>query len=73
MKPYFDSDYNAAINALIPEAEEIATKKVKRRVSPFVFIKGADGDDFRFDYWTAEFHRTMNELASDRGLRSWIR
>ena len=73
MKPYYDSDYNAAINALIPEAEKIARQRVREIGKAWNPRKGRDGNLYRMDYWTREFHNAMNELASDRGLRSWIR
>ncbi len=61
--------YSEQIDALIPEAEKIANQKVREIGKAWNWRKGVDGKKFRWDYWTAEFHKAMNELAAGRGLR----
>ena len=71
-KPYYDKAHEAAIDALIPEAEETANLMVELGKA-WTPRKGPDGKIFRYDYFTREFHNAMNRLASEKGLRTWIR
>lgn len=56
-------DYEALINALIPEAQKLASKAVER--------SGEALSSDRYDMlWDQEYHRAMNRLAAEHGLRS---
>jgi len=65
--------YSESIDALIPEAEKIANERVREIGKKWDPRKGPDGKIFRYDYFTRFFHEEMNRLASEKGLRTWIR
>ncbi len=69
MKPYYDPVYEAAIDALIPEAEKIAKQRVEEIGKEWDLCIGIDGKKFRWNYQSAEFHKAMNRLAAEKGLR----
>jgi hypothetical protein len=61
--------YEESIDALIPEAEKIANERVRQIGKKWNPRKGPDGKIFRYDYFTFEFHKAMNRLAAEKGLR----
>lgn len=56
------SEYEIAIDALIPGATKIANRKIKRAAC-------IDSEDYS-SKWNVVFHDTMNRLAAEAGLRS---
>jgi hypothetical protein len=57
--------YEIAVNSLIPKASEIATMTAtgsRREV-------GVDGQEFEWCTWTEIFHKEMNRLCRETGLR----
>lgn len=57
------------IDALIPEAEKIAIRRVREFGKAWNWRIGAEGNKFRWDYWTQFFHEAMNELCKRERLR----
>lgn len=65
-----DWEYEKRIDALIPIAEEEATKKVKAFGRRFEQRIGElDGKLYTYCFWTKYFHRAMNRLAARAGIR----
>lgn len=58
------SDYEQAINALIPKAVRKANKKMKLEKINIETEAGALS-------WNKAYHKAMNELAYNAGLRNW--
>jgi hypothetical protein len=64
------SDYEKSINALIPLAASEADAKVVALGKKTTLREGADGERFRWSFWSQFFHTAMNQMAYDAGLRS---
>lgn len=66
-----DEDYEAKVNMLIPHATSEANRMIdlhkvgdERRV-------GVDGNIYIFDWFTYYYHRAMNRMCYEAGLRTW--
>lgn len=64
-----NKSYMNAIDALIPEASDIADQAVAASGVTYIQKRGADGNFYQFCCWTTAFHRAMNKLAAAAGLR----
>ena len=61
--------YEIAINSFIPIAIKNAKLKASKMPSEYEIRKGADGDGYNH-FWEDEFyHKEMNRLTSEAGLR----
>lgn len=57
------------INSFIPEATKIANKAIKNLSNKSYTVEGADGKPCTWDSFSFEFHKAMNRLTSEAGLR----
>ena len=57
------------INNLIPLASHYATVRCKQVGARIVEKPGVDGKPYNYDYWSEYFHKEMNRLAIEKGLR----
>lgn len=65
-----NTDYVSKINALIPTAHAEAKSKVVKLGKTSEIRPGKDGKDYNHDFFSEFFHKAMNRLATDAGLRS---
>jgi len=79
MDKYTDKDYEKARNALIPEARQIANRRVKdliyrakkmgKTIEDFELRPGADGRPYKH-FWSNEaYSKAMTELVEKHNLR----
>jgi hypothetical protein len=66
------AEYEKAINDLIPIASFRANALVKKLGKSVDERSGVDGKPFNHDYWTEFFHREMNIMTVEIGLRRVI-
>ena len=64
------SDHTDQINALIPKAVAEADKQIATHKVKVMRTVGRDGVLFNYDGWTEIFHREVNRLTFQAGLRS---
>ena len=64
MKSYIDK-----IDALIDFATLTAEKRVKKLGKETKTVKGVNGVDIEWDYFTEFFHEEMDKLCREKGLR----
>ena len=66
-------NYVIAVNECIPFAEMRATKRyneAKKLGIPLDrLVKGYKGSVYEHDTWTEYFHKSMNEICKERGIR----
>jgi hypothetical protein len=63
-----NKEYAKEINTLIPEAERYADEMTAFKAKKYE-LRRSGKTIYKWDYWTEHFHRKMNELARERGLR----
>lgn len=67
--------YDYKLKELIRIADKVATEKVddliKAKLPEYYIFMGADGRRAKWWYYTEFFHREMNRLAFEGGIRSW--
>ncbi len=63
------TEYKQQIDELIPLAEKMADSGLLMRRERTEVRKGKHGELFNYCFWTEDFHRFMNELAFEQGLR----
>jgi len=64
--------YIRKIDALIPTAEAEALEKIKSLKSSYSIETGVDGKPYKYCFFTKFFHKAMNRLAFEEGLRPKI-
>lgn len=66
-----DEDYIFKINELIPKAVSIANRELDIRGVGGERRIGVDGQMYIHDVFSELFHKAMNKLAFEMGLRPW--
>jgi hypothetical protein len=66
-----DRAYEQKINALIPQADKEAIKQANALENKFEIRPGIDGRTRRHCFRSEFFHKIMNLLAFEAGLRNW--
>ena len=62
--------YSEKINMLIQKAENEADKIMISNPNKSEQRVGADGEFYSFDWWSYHFHKAMNRLTKEKGLRT---
>lgn len=64
------TEYEKNINSLIPAAELEASEMVASLGISSESRNGANGQPYNHCFWTEFFHKAMNRMTLERGLRS---
>jgi hypothetical protein len=64
--------YERKINALISRANKESIKQANALKNKFEIRSGVGGRTYRHCFRSEFFHKIMNRLAFDAGLRSWF-
>lgn len=63
------SKYTDSIDMLIPKAEEEANRIATLMGKKSENRPGVDGNPYTYCYFTEFFHKAMNRMAKEKGLR----
>ena len=58
------------IDHFIPFAEAEADKIMENNPNKSEQRVGADGEMYSYDFWTQHFHKAMNRMTREKGLRN---
>jgi hypothetical protein len=64
--------YKRKINDLIPRANEESIRQANALENKFEIRNGIGGGTYRHCFRSEFFHKIMNRLAFEAGLRSWF-